>query len=300
MAAHTPVLLNEAIEALAIRPEGNYLDATYGRGGHSRAILSQLAHRGKLVVMDKDPEAIANARDLHRRHDNLLVIHADFASLAEWLIAHKIKLNGALFDLGVSSAQLDVAARGFSFAQDAPLDMRMDNSRGETAQDWVNRVEQKDLARVIRDYGEDKYARRIAAAICNNRPIATTVELANIIAAAQPGHVRHKHPATRCFQAIRIVINNELEALRQALEALKRVMLRGARLVVISFHSLEDRIVKSFITANAGEKYPSSVPSMEWKTIPVLQAVARCFAGREEREVNPRARSAVMRVAEFV
>jgi len=297
--AHTPVLLNQAIEALAIRPDGHYLDATFGRGGHSRAILSHL-NGGSLVVMDKDPDAIANARELALKHPNLEVIQSDFAQLGDWLTAHDIKLNGALFDLGVSSAQLDAPERGFSFSKNGPLDMRMDNDRGETAAEWINRVEERELARVLRDYGEEKFALRIAAAICRERPLHTTGELATIIAAAQPKRDPHKHPATRSFQAIRIAVNRELDSLGHALEALKRVMLTGARLVVIAFHSLEDRLVKRFINANSGEQYPPSVPSMKWRTPPLLRAVTRCFADKDEQQSNPRARSAVMRVAEFV
>lgn len=299
MNAHTPVLLNQAIEALAIRPDGHYLDATFGRGGHSRAILSHL-NGGSLVVMDKDPDAIANARELALKHPNLEVIQSDFAQLGDWLTAHDIKLNGALFDLGVSSAQLDAPERGFSFSKNGPLDMRMDNDRGETAAEWINRVEERELARVLRDYGEEKFALRIAAAICRERPLHTTGELATIIAAAQPKRDPHKHPATRSFQAIRIAVNRELDSLGHALEALKRVMLTGARLVVIAFHSLEDRLVKRFINANSGEQYPPSVPSMKWRTPPLLRAVTRCFADKDEQQSNPRARSAVMRVAEFV
>ena len=296
---HTPVLLNQAIDALAIRPEGHYLDATYGRGGHSRAIVSRLSS-GSLIAMDKDPCAIANARAFAQSHPNFKFIHSDFSQLGKWLIASNTQLDGALFDLGVSSAQIDTPERGFSFTHDGPLDMRMDNSQGETAAQWINRIEEKELARVIRTYGEEKFAARIAAHICRKRPVYTTAALAAIISEAQPRRDPHKHPATRSFQAIRIALNGEIDALKAALESLKGIMQVGARLVVIAFHSLEDRVVKQFIASNSGTHFPPSIPTSQWQTPPLLRAVSRTFADAHERRANPRSRSAVMRVAEFV
>ncbi len=248
---HEPVLLDEALDALAIRAEGCYLDATFGRGGHSSQILQQLGAAGRLVALDRVPTAITLGRARSADEARLQLVQCAFADLAQALaVAGVVGLDGALFDLGVSSPQLDEAARGFSFMQDGPLDMRMDNSTGITAAAWLAKVNERELQRVISEYGEERFARRIAGAIMQRRAaqaVATTAELAQIVSAAVPTREPGKHPATRTFQAIRIAVNNELQQIDTALEQVLSQLKPGGRLCVISFHSLEDQRVKKFM-----------------------------------------------------
>ncbi len=302
---HRPVLLEETLQALAIRPDGFYLDATFGRGGHARALLARLGAAGRLLVLDRDPAAVAVAADLARRDPRLEVEHAPFSRLREVVGRHERlgSVDGLLLDIGVSSPQLDEAGRGFSFAADGPLDMRMDNSAGETAAVWLARAQEADIARVLHEYGEERFSRRIARAIVTARgqaPILTTGRLAAIVAAACPTREPGKHPATRAFQALRIQVNHELEELAAALGAVRDLLAVGGRLVVISFHSLEDRLVKRFIRDQArGQPVPRSVPLRATATQAWLEPVGKALhAGEAEVAANPRARSAVLRAAE--
>ena len=266
MSQHQTVLLPEAIAALAIRPDGCYVDGTFGRGGHSDLIRQQLGPTGQLIALDRDPVAIEVARSLFGTDPRCRAIQSNFAALDSVLVTQALQrqVHGLLLDLGVSSPQLDLAERGFSFQQDGPLDMRMDNSQGPTAADWLAQVDEAELVRVLRDYGEERYARRIARNILKQRtqqPITRTQHLADLVAHSIPRHERHKHPATRTFQALRIALNDELSALHQILQHIPTILAPGGRLVIISFHSLEDRIVKHFIRRQAqGPQLPKSVP----------------------------------------
>lgn len=302
-------MLEEALEQLAVKRHGIYLDCTFGRGGHSREILRRLDADGRLLAIDRDLEAIESdsARDL-LKDGRFQVFHARFSELAalveqEGLIG---QIDGVLLDLGVSSPQLDNPDRGFSFMKEGPLDMRMNSQIGLSAADWLAAVAEKELARVLFEYGEERYARRIAKAIVMRRsetPIKTTRQLAELIAEASPFRERHKHPATRAFQAIRIEINHELDELSAALRQSVRVLKPGGRLVVISFHSLEDRIVKRFIRSESGSRYdPGKLPirQCEIEKGALKKVGASIRAGRHEIEQNPRARSAVLRTAERV
>src|SRR5690625_3102720 len=249
---HVPVLSEEAIEWLAIRPEGVYVDATYGRGGHSTRILERLAPAGRLLALDRDPEAARDAAERFANDGRFEFVQTPFSRLAEVLHERGLagRVAGLLMDIGISSPQLDEAARGFSFMQEGPLDMRMDPQTGESASDWLNRVEEAELADVIYQYGEERFSRRIARAIVARRaraPFATTTDLAEVIAGAVPRREHRIHPATRSFQAIRIFVNDELSELRAALTASLDALAPGGRLVVLSFHSLEDRLVKRFV-----------------------------------------------------
>jgi 16S rRNA (cytosine1402-N4)-methyltransferase len=300
---HATVLLHEAVEALQIRPAGIYVDGTFGRGGHSRLILERLGSAGRLVVFDKDPQAIAVA---HRLADaRLHVVHGGFVGLADALDRLGIaRVDGMLLDLGVSSPQLDDAARGFSFRFDAPLDMRMDTSRGQTAAEWLVSVEESLLKGVIRDYGEERFAAQIAKSLVTARakqPIETTRQLCEIVAQAVRTREPGQNPATRTFQAIRIYLNGELDELARVLPQCVERLNDGGRLVVISFHSLEDRMVKHFMRDMAqGDKLPSHLP-IRASEIPAgkLRLVGKAVkAAPQEVAENPRARSAVMRVAE--
>ena len=302
---HRPVLLEETLEALAIRPDGFYIDATFGRGGHARAILARLGAAGRLLVLDRDPAAVAAAEALAQRDPRLEVEHAPFSRLREIARQHGRlgAVEGLLLDIGVSSPQLDEAGRGFSFSADGPLDMRMDNSGGETAAAWLATAQEADIARVLHEYGEERFSRRIARAIVAARgqaPILTTGRLASLVAAACPTREPGKHPATRTFQALRIQVNRELEELGAALAAVRDLLAVGGRLVVISFHSLEDRLVKRFIRDQArGQQVPRSVPLLATAIQPWLEPVGKALhAGEAEVTANPRARSAVLRVAE--
>ncbi len=252
-------MLAEALEGLAVRPDGFYVDCTFGRGGHSRAILRRLGSSGRLLALDKDPAALVSVEaKMLLKEPRFTLAHGSFAGLAGQ-VAHRAmlgKVSGVLMDLGVSSPQLDEAERGFSFLRDGPLDMRMDTSQGPTAAQWLEQIEEDELVRVLKMYGEERFARRIARAIVAARPVETTRQLAALVEKAVPVKEKHKHPATRSFQAIRIAVNHELDELEQGLAQAMEVLAPGGRLVVISFHSLEDRIVKHFIRrAGTGQAY---------------------------------------------
>jgi len=296
--SHCTVLLDDAVDSLSIRPDGHYIDATFGRGGHSRLILSRLGPAGRLTAFDKDPQAVAAADELVRADARFAIRHEGFCSMAELPPACA---DGILMDLGVSSPQIDDPARGFSFRHDGPLDMRMDPTRGESVADWLAEADIAQMAEVIRDYGEERFAQQIAKAIDRRRqergPVRTTAELAEVVAGAVKTREPGKDPATRTFQALRIFINAELEELEQALNASLRLLRPGGRLVVISFHSLEDRIVKQFITRHSKEVYDRRAPFAPPKPM-ALRSVGRIMPGEAEVAANPRARSAVMRVAE--
>jgi 16S rRNA (cytosine1402-N4)-methyltransferase len=301
--AHATVLLNEAVEALHVKPDGVYVDCTFGRGGHSRLILDGLGERGRLIALDKDPTAVAAGRAIGDARFHLE--HSGFEHLGE--VLHKLGANqvdGVLLDLGVSSPQLDDEQRGFSFRFDAPLDMRMDTSSGQTAAEWLAAVDESELAEVIHDYGEERFARQIARAIVaarQERAIHTTKQLSDIVAQSVRTREPGKNPATRTFQAIRIYINRELEELESVLPQCVDHLKPGGRMAVISFHSLEDRMVKHFMRDMAqGDRLPKSVP-IRAADVPQgkLRLVGRAiYASVEEVAANPRARSAVLRVAE--
>ncbi len=304
---HTPVLLDEAVDALNIRPDGIYMDGTFGRGGHAGRILEALGMDGRLIAFDKDDEAVSAARRRFAADQRFSIEHRSFAELAEVAAAHGLarRVDGLLLDLGVSSPQLDDPERGFSFVSDGPLDMRMNRAQGQSAAEWLAEADEADIATVLHEYGEERFARRIARAIVARRavaPIAATAELADLVARACPIKERHKHPATRTFQAIRIFINRELDELQLCLRDSLDVLARGARLVVISFHSLEDRIVKRFMRdAAQGPRLPKGVPVIHSETQGRLRIVGKARRASEaEVAANPRARSAVLRVAEVL
>lgn len=301
-AEHLPVMLNEVLDCLAIDPGGIYVDCTFGRGGHSRELLARLNEDGKLLAMDKDPSAIASAANGLLCDDaRLELVHGAFTRMAAEVERRGWRgaVSGVLMDLGVSSPQLDQADRGFSFTRDGPLDMRMDNTQGPTAAEWLDNVQESELVRVLREYGEERFARRIASSIVKHRPLATTGQLAELIAAAVPVRERNKHPATRSFQAIRIALNGELEELPVVLAQALDVMKPGGRLAVISFHSLEDRIVKRFIRVQErGRPVPAHLPLLD-EHRPRLRAIGKAQTSSDaETDRNPRARSAVLRCAE--
>ena len=293
---HTTVLLSEAVDALDIKPDGTYVDATFGRGGHSRLILSKLSPKGRLIAFDKDLDAIAAAEQI--QDPRFSIRHQGFTHLGE-LEAGSI--DGVLMDLGVSSPQIDNPARGFSFRNDGPLDMRMDTTRGQSVSEWLAEAEVQHMAEVIREYGEERFALQIAKAIDARRqergvPTSTS-ELAQLVADTVKTREPGKDPATRTFQAFRIFINAELEELQQALSASLQVLRPGGRLAVISFHSLEDRIVKQFITQHSREVYDRRAPFAAPKVMD-FKAIDRVKPSAAEVEGNPRSRSAIMRVAE--
>jgi 16S rRNA (cytosine1402-N4)-methyltransferase len=293
---HTTVLLNEAIEALVTKPDGTYVDATFGRGGHSRLLLSQLSPAGRVIAFDKDPEAIAVGNAIG--DTRFEIRHQGFAALGE-LEAGSV--TGILMDLGISSPQIDNPARGFSFRSDGPLDMRMDPTRGQSAAQFLASAPVEQMAEVIRDYGEERFAVQIAKAIAARRqergPLASTSELAQLVAGAVKTREPGQDPATRTFQALRIFVNAELEELQQALEASLNVLQTHGRLVVIAFHSLEDRIVKQFIARNSREEFDRRAPFAAPKPMK-LKAIERVKPSAAEVQANPRSRSAIMRVAE--
>jgi 16S rRNA (cytosine1402-N4)-methyltransferase len=293
---HRTVLLNEAIAALLINPDGHYIDTTFGRGGHSRLLLSRLSEHGRLTAFDKDLEAITEASGID--DPRFAIRHEGFRQLGQLPAA---SAAGVLFDLGISSPQIDNPARGFSFRSDGPLDMRMDTTRGQSVADWLAEASIETMTEVIRDYGEERFAGQIAKAIDRRRqergPVRGTAELAEVVAGAVKTREPGKDPATRTFQALRIFINAELEELQQALEASLKVLQPGGRLVVISFHSLEDRIVKQFIAGHSREVFDRRAPFAPPKAMK-LKAVGRTKPSDEEVAGNPRSRSAVMRVAE--
>ena len=303
--SHQSVLLNEALESLNIRPSGIYIDATFGRGGHSRAILQQLDEKGRLIAFDQDPQAVAYGREQFADEPRLTIEHCNFNQVADVVERYGLtgEIDGVLMDLGVSSPQLDDAERGFSFLRSGPLDMRMDTSRGETAREWLARVKPAELINVLKRFGEEKFARRIATAIVETREqreIKDTGDLAEIISNAIPVKEKFKHPATRSFQAIRIFINEELQAVEQGLKGAASVLAKGGRLCVISFHSLEDRIVKRFMRdISSRPKLPAGLPVMEADIeVPYRLVGKPIVAGEAELEANPRARSARLRVLE--
>lgn len=300
---HVTVLLREAVDALAIRPDGVYVDGTFGRGGHSRAILAALGERGRLIAFDRDPAAIAAGEQLHDAR--LTLVHAPFSALAEELAALGVdKVDGVLLDLGVSSPQLDDASRGMSFRFDAPLDMRMDTSRGQTVADWLAEASVAQITEVLRDYGEERFAYAIAKAIAAARaagPVATTGQLAAIVEKTVRTREPGQHPATRSFQALRIFINQELEELIRVLPACVDHLQAEGRLAVISFHSLEDRIVKRFMRdASRPPQLPARLPVRAADLpAPRLRLIGKSVRpSAEEVAANPRSRSAVMRIAE--
>ena len=303
--AHVTVLLHEAVDALEVKPGGVYVDGTFGRGGHSRLILSKLGANGRLVVFDKDPQAIAVARQLAETDKRVQGVHGGFSGFQVALKGLGIEaVDGALFDLGVSSPQIDDAERGFSFRYDAPLDMRMDTTRGQTAAQWLAEAGEEEIREVIRDYGEERFNSQIARAIVQQRqerPILTTGQLAQLAAQAVRTRERGQDPATRTFQAIRIFINRELEEISAVLPQAAGYLKTGGRLAVIAFHSLEDRIVKQFI-----RRHSRPAPLPKWVMVreserpePPLREIGKAQrASAAETAANPRARSAVLRVAE--
>ncbi len=304
--AHLSVLLQETVDGLNIRPDGIYIDGTFGRGGHSRQILSRLGEQGRLIAIDRDPAAIEAAKQF-ANDPRFTIVHGGFGQLADYVEQLGLvgKIDGVLLDLGVSSPQLDDAERGFSFLRDGPLDMRMDNSQGQTAAQWLARAEIEDMAWVFKTYGEEKNARHIARCIAADRdekPFLRTKDLAGLIERITKHKERNKHPATRVFQAIRIYINSELDQIDQALEGALKVLAPKGRLSIISFHSLEDRMVKRFIRRHSkGEEVPYGLPVTEAELnrsrqlLPIGKALK---PSDEEIAVNARARSSVLRIAE--
>jgi 16S rRNA (cytosine1402-N4)-methyltransferase len=298
--SHTTVLRDEAVEALVTQPEGTFVDGTFGRGGHSRAVLARLAPGGRLVAFDKDPAALAEAARID--DPRFAIRHASFGDMTAELGALGIRqVQGVLLDLGVSSPQIDDPSRGFSFRADAPLDMRMDTTRGETAAEFLARADTKTIEEVIREHGEERFAAAIAKALVARResgaPVRTTLELSALVARAVKTREPGQDPATRTFQALRIHVNAELEALQQGLKAALALLAPAGRLVVISFHSLEDRIVKTFIAAESRDVVDRRAPMAPPRPLR-LKALARVKPSAAEVAANPRARSAVMRVAE--
>jgi 16S rRNA (cytosine1402-N4)-methyltransferase len=296
---HIPVMRDAVLEGLALRPGGRYLDGTFGRGGHAGAILERLRADGRLLVMDRDPEAVAHARRVFGGDPRVAILHANFSGMAAWDEARE-GLDGVLLDLGVSSPQLDDAARGFSFQSDAPLDMRMDPAAGQSAADFLARADEREIADVLFRYGEERMSRRIARAIVARRaesPLRTTRELAELVEGTLGRRERNKHPATRTFQALRLQVNDELGSLERALPAAVAVLKPGGRLAVISFHSLEDRIVKQFIRGPQPVAVRRGLPQPVAARAP-LRAIGRAQRA-DDGEVarNPRARSAVLRIA---
>jgi len=299
---HYSVLLQESIDALQIKPDGIYVDGTFGRGGHSRQILDSLGPQGRLIAFDKDIAAVEYAA-VHFADERFYLHHGSFADLSEVLAHLEIPaIDGILLDLGVSSPQLDEAERGFSFMRDGPLDMRMDNTRGMSAADWINSEDHGPMAFAFKKYGEEKFSGKIASAILREReksPITSTLQLAKIIEDAVPKKDKNKHPATRVFQAIRIFINNELGDVESILEQSVDALAQGGRLVVISFHSLEDRIVKQFIREKSkGKPIPKGVPIMGEPDLGPLKPESRAIKATDnELQENVRSRSAVLRIA---
>ena len=299
---HKPVLRDEVIAALNLDHRSVVVDATFGRGGHTRSILSQIGDQGRMLVIDRDPEAIATAQREWSEDERVEIVHAPFSELQSILQQRDLqgRVTGILFDLGVSSPQLDDAMRGFSFSHDGPLDMRMDPTSSIGASDWLELVDEQELTTVLRKFGEERFARKVARRIKSQGRIETTSELASLVSEAIPTREKGKHPATRTFQAIRIAVNQELieieSVLPQALEALSN----GGRLVVISFHSLEDRIVKRFLREQSkGDPFPPDLPVTQSMLSPKVKLIGKPIrAGELEVNKNRRARSAVMRVAE--
>ncbi|GAB4357769.1 MAG: 16S rRNA (cytosine(1402)-N(4))-methyltransferase RsmH [Methylohalobius crimeensis] len=302
---HQPVMLEAALAGLAVRNDGVYVDGTFGRGGHSRAILKQLGHEGRLIALDKDPDAIASTQARQLAEDpRFTLIHADFNQLREVIeeMGYDGRIDGMLLDLGVSSPQLDTPERGFAFLHDGPLDMRMNPDVGMSAADWLAQAPMREIADVIRKFGEERFAHRIARAIVearNRQPLLRTRQLTALIERAVPARERHKHPATRTFQALRIHINRELESLEAVLEQAVDLLAPGGRLVVIAFHSLEDRIVKRFLRAQSrGTPLPKGLPVTGTPSPQRLKVLGKKRPDALEASRNPRARSAILRIAE--
>ncbi|WOD13134.1 16S rRNA (cytosine(1402)-N(4))-methyltransferase RsmH [Pseudomonas sp. NyZ704] len=302
---HVSVLLDEALDGLAVRPGGLYIDGTFGRGGHSRAVLARLSEEGRLIGFDKDPEAIRVGEQLAAEDGRFVVIQRSFADMAEELRQRGLhgQVDGVLLDLGVSSPQLDDAERGFSFMQDGPLDMRMDPTSGQSAAEWINSAAEEDIATVLKEYGEERFAKRMARAVVTRRaqqPFSRTGDLAEVLKEANPAWEKHKHPATRAFQGIRIFINRELDDLADGLKAALDVLAPGGRLAVISFHSLEDRMVKLFMRREAkGAPLPRDLPIRDADIQVSINLVGKAIKpSATEVAGNPRARSAVLRIAE--
>ena len=303
--SHISVLLNEALDGLAIQADGLYIDGTFGRGGHSRALLAQLGPEGRLIAFDKDPEAIRVGDQLAAEDGRFVVVQRSFAEMADELRARGLagQVQGVLLDLGVSSPQLDDPTRGFSFLNDGPLDMRMNPSAGQSAADWINSASEADIATVLKEYGEERFAKRMARAVVARRveqPFTRTADLAAVIKEANPAWEKGKHPATRAFQGIRIFINRELDDLADGLRAALAVLAPGGRMAVISFHSLEDRMVKQYMRREAkGAPIPRDLPIRDIDIPVSINLVGKAIKpSSAEVDANPRARSAVLRVAE--
>jgi len=303
--SHQPVLIKEVLTGLSIQPGGVYVDGTFGRGGHAGAILAMLGPEGKLLAMDKDPEAVQSATAQFGGDPRFEIEQGSFAMLGRMVAQQHLQgqVNGLLLDLGVSSPQLDDASRGFSFSEDGPLDMRMDPAHGISAAQWLRDADEQEISRVLKTYGEERFARRIARAIVaarDSQPLTSTRQLAELIAAAVPVREKHKHPATRSFQAIRIFINHELDDVTAVLEQVPAMLAPRGRMAVISFHSLEDRLVKRFIRDEyRGEQPPPQFPLAGMDYCPRLKPVGKAIRATDEEVVaNPRARSAVLRIAE--
>ncbi|GAB7533503.1 16S rRNA (cytosine(1402)-N(4))-methyltransferase RsmH [Pseudomonas sp. 3A(2025)] len=304
---HTTVLLEEAVEALAVRADGCYLDGTFGRGGHSRLVLEHLGPEGRLLGFDKDPQAIATGQALAAEDGRFVIVQRSFAELGSEVQARDLhgKVSGVLLDLGVSSPQLDDPERGFSFMNDGPLDMRMNPELGISAAQFVATASAEEIARVFKEYGEERFARRMANAVVARRevtPFERTADIAEVLKVANPAWEKGKHPATRAFQGLRIHVNNELGDLEAGLEAALDALEVGGRLVVISFHSLEDRIVKLFmrkLVKGEADNLPRNLPIKSVPFEPKVRLIGKAqFASEAETRANPRSRSAVMRVAE--
>lgn len=304
---HQSVLFEESIAALNIVQDGVYIDGTFGRGGHSQAILNQLGANGRLFAFDKDPEAISYSQYLFKDESRFTIVQNSFAEIKQqardWGIDRQV--DGVLLDLGVSSPQLDDASRGFSFLRDGPLDMRMNPAQGASAEQWLATEKESEIARVLKTYGEERYAKRIAKAIVDEgkkKRIVSTTQLAELVARAHPAWEKHKHPATRTFQAIRIYLNKELSDLADFLEQVLEILKPGGRLAVISFHSLEDRLVKQFIQKQArGDNFPIDLPVTSAQLNRTVKKIGKLIIPSEaEISANPRARSSRLRVAEKI
>jgi len=302
--SHTTVLLHETVDGCVTDPDGIYVDGTFGRGGHSRLLLSKLSEKGRLIGFDKDPLAIASGKELEQEDSRFAIVQSSFADMKQELERLGIdKVTGILLDLGVSSPQLDDAERGFSFMNDGPLDMRMNPDAGISAAEWVATTDENEIVRVLKEYGEERFAKRMARALIRERAersITRTSELAEIIKEANPAWEKHKHPATRAFQAIRIAVNNELGDLENVLADSVEMLMPEGRLAVISFHSLEDRMVKRFIRAQEkGKDLPPGIPVTDDQLGKTMKKIGKAIMpGKEEVERNARARSAVLRIAE--
>lgn len=304
MEKHKPVLFDSVMEGLAIRPDGIYVDGTFGRGGHSFGILQRLGPKGRLMAIDKDPEAVSVAKQDPFHDPRFSIVHETFSNLQKVVRDNgwKVKVNGILLDIGVSSPQLESAKRGFSFSKDGPLDMRMNPSQGMDAATWINQAERAEIRRVLWQYGEDRYTKRITDAIMKAReekPITRTHELSDIIIKACPAHEVKKHMATRTFQAIRIFVNRELDELRDTLPQCLEALVVGGRLCVVSFHSLEDRLVKRFLQKESRDQLPREVPVLAKDIKHRLKPIGPLIRSTEtEIKENPRARSARLRIME--